>query len=182
MTDVLVTDIGGVVIDRKNGGRAPSFFIGDYRKAPEIPGAINGLAALYGRFGPRMFTLSRVFPEFKQKTREWFIANHFYRRSKIQAQQAYFCDEKTSKVSYYRDLQATHIIDDRVENIRHVLTCIAGGERLHPNLQLYLFCGNGHADDATYGADLPPSVHRAHSWRELVSHILNGKYHSAFPT
>jgi len=182
VADVLVTDIGGVVIDRRNGGREPSFFMGDHRMAPEIPGAIYGLAELYGRFGPMMYALSRTFPDFTKKTREWFISHDFHHRTSIGGQRAFFCDKKTAKVEYYVRLHATHIIDDRADNIRHVIDCIARGDALHPNLQLYLFCGNGHSDDPAYGADLPASVHRVRTWHEMVPLILRSEYHQALPT
>jgi hypothetical protein len=170
-TEVLFSDIGNVVIDRKNGGGEPSFSKGDHRMSPAIPGAIEGLGELRkARFGPMTYMLSRVGHEYAVKTHQWNVANHFYDLTGITVQRVLFCKEKTDKVEYYIEKQATHVIDDRVENLQHVLDRIRDGAPLHPKIQLILFCGNGHRNDPHYGTELlvHQNVRRVYSWEECV--------------
>ncbi len=172
VAEVLVSDIGNVIIDRINNHHEPSFLIGDHRKAPAIPGAIRGLAMLRSRFHDRRFTLSRTRYDFRRKTQDWFVANHFYRDTGIRLDQAFFCEEKSEKVKDYVQLKATHVIEDRAENVRHILDSIRDGQPLHPDLQIYYFRRNGDHEVLAYEDDFLSRVHYVSTWLAMVNLML----------
>lgn len=114
--DILGVDIGGVIIDRVNDDTDTSFFGDNYLATTAVPGAFASLARLApGRFGGRVFLVSKCGARVEAKTRDWLAYHDFHAQTGIPASHVHFCRRRPDKAEVCERLGVTHFIDDRLE-------------------------------------------------------------------
>jgi hypothetical protein len=76
-------DVGGVLIGISSGS-TDTMFAGDHRAAPEVAGAVDGVAALVAALGPpNVFIISKAGDSMARKTLEWMHARDFFGRTNM---------------------------------------------------------------------------------------------------
>lgn len=153
-------DVGNVVVDRKNDGGLHSFFKGDHRHSPEIPGALEGIRKLREN-GDEVYLISKVGGEFEEKTNDWFAFHNFYRFTGVRQDHVIYCPERFMKATYCEELHMTHFVDDRF-TVHHHLAALC--------MKLYLF--NPTEGDARMCRKCLPRVPHVFSWTELLEQHL----------
>jgi hypothetical protein len=114
----LGVDIGRVIIDgsaHPDGGDT-AFFAGDEQAmlaTPEVPGAVDAIAALVPRFGGRVWLVSKCGPATEARTLRWLAAHEFFARTGIPSDHVRFCRERADKRIHCEELGLTHFVDDR---------------------------------------------------------------------
>ncbi len=114
----LGVDIGRVIID---GGAHPAggdtaFFNGDeptMLATPEMPGAVEALAALVTLFAGRVWLVSKCGPKVQERTLRWLDGHDFYTRTGLDPTHVRFCRRRADKREHCVELKLTHFVDDR---------------------------------------------------------------------
>jgi hypothetical protein len=113
-------DIGRVIIDgsaHPDGGDT-AFFAGDEATmlaTPEMPGAVDAIARLVGRFGGRVWLVSKCGPRTQARTLRWLDAHDVYARTGLDPDHLRFCRTRPDKRRHCEDLALTHFVDDHPE-------------------------------------------------------------------
>ncbi len=120
--EALGVDMGGVIFERGASDVATSsFFAGDYRNATAIPEAMGTLWALvHGRFGDRVYLVSKCDKEAEQGIRKWLEDRWFFEFTDIPSDNVRFCRQRSEKAAICKELGITHFIDDRLEVLSHL--------------------------------------------------------------
>src|SRR5258706_15639415 len=94
-------DIGRVIIAGDSHPRGDTaFFEGDEATllaTPEVPGAVDAIAALVSRFGGRVWLVSKCGPRVQARTLRWLDGHDFYRRTGISPELVRFCRARADK-------------------------------------------------------------------------------------
>ena len=154
--EALGVDIGGVIIARGARGADTAFRREDALDTPEVEGAVDTIAELAGgRFGRRVFLVSKCGPRTRARTLRWLKRHRFFERTGLRAKHVRFCMERGEKAPICRELGITHFVDDRLDVLvslttvpyRYLLDVGGAG-------------GPGHAP--------PRSILRVSSWDEIA--------------
>ena len=114
-------DIGRVIIGTDTDKPA-LFFSRDYLKAPENPGALQGIQTLCERLGPEnIFLVSKCGQAVSEKTRDWLLYKDFYNFTGMGQDQVFFCRERHEKQGISAKLELDIFIDDRFTVLEHLL-------------------------------------------------------------
>jgi hypothetical protein len=113
-------DIGRVIIDGSAhpAGGDTAFFDGDEATmlaTPEMPGAVDAIAALVPLFGGRVWLVSKCGPRVQARTLRWLDGHDFYRRTGLPREQVRFCRTRPDKRIHCVQLGLTHFVDDHPE-------------------------------------------------------------------
>jgi hypothetical protein len=113
-------DIGRVIIDgpRHPGGGDTAFFHGDEAAmlaTPEVPGAVESIGRLVGRFGGRVWLVSKCGPRVQARTERWLDAHDLYGRTGLRRDHVRFCRRRADKRGHCVELGLTHFVDDHPE-------------------------------------------------------------------
>ncbi|MEV4619207.1 hypothetical protein AB0J74_10940 [Asanoa sp. NPDC049573] len=161
--EALGVDVGGVLVMLTHRDENSPVFRSTYLERPEMPGAIDALAALSReRFGDRVHVVSRCGEAMEARTLEWMARHRFFERTGITVDRVHFCRTREGKAPIAARLGLAHFVDDRLEVLSQMTTV--------PHR--YLF----RADDAEvepFRAHLP-SVTRVDSWTEIVRGLRGG--------
>lgn len=150
-------DIGGVIIAR-SGANDTSFLTEDYLNTPELPGAMQAIQRLVeGRFGPRVFLVSKAGPRARTRTMRWLKHNHFFERTGIKPKHIQFCLERNEKELICRELGLTHFIDDRLDVLASLKSV--------PNRFLF-------DPSSIDGSGVPRSIVVVKSWLDFAGMLL----------
>ncbi|MFC7545308.1 hypothetical protein [Plantactinospora sp. GCM10030261] len=155
-TNRLGVDIGGVIIQPADDDADTSFFGGNYLRTPQMPGAFDGLAALAGTFGERIWLVSKCGEQTQRRTLEWLAHHDFHHQTGIPPERVRFCRHRPDKAPIARDLGLTHFVDDRLEVLSY-LTSVPHRFLFRPR----------DTEVAAHSIHLP-GVHRVEGWAELV--------------
>ena len=160
---ILGVDVGGVILDFVPYMNTDRSFDGDnYLNTPEVPGAVETLAALNkGKFAGRIFLVSR-FKYDDRRIKEWLAHIDFYSRTSILEDHLYPCKERHEKEEIVRRLGVTHFVDDRAEVLSHMIGTVP---------HLYLF--QGLDEDRAAFAHMQGKMAFVQNWEELAR-LLGG--------
>lgn len=112
----LGVDFGGVIVERSDDTSDGSFFGTRPLDTPEMPGAIDTIAALAsGRFLGRVFVVSKASPRIEALTRQWMRHVDFHRRTGIFDANIVFVRDRLAKGEVCRKYGLTHFVDDRLD-------------------------------------------------------------------
>lgn len=158
------TDIGGVLIERKDDRGDTSFAI-QHLQTPDVPGAIDAVREIALRIGgENVFLVSKCKPQTEQRTLEWLAAHRFHEVTGVPRESVHFCRERVDKAPICRDLGVTHFVDDRLEVLGY-LTSV-------PNR--YLFRPET-AEVRRFEALLRFVRLRTDSWADIVRDVLTSR-------
>lgn len=111
--DVLVTDFGNVIVDRRLGNVTPEAFL----KQGPLPYAIDGLTKAVEKLGPeRVYIVSRVdSDEIGELYFNWLITQDIAKKTGllIDKEHVRFCADRTHKGAICYTVGATIVVDDR---------------------------------------------------------------------
>jgi hypothetical protein len=116
----LGVDIGRVLIDgaaHPEGGDT-AFFTGDTAtmlRTPEMAGAFETVADLFGLFGGRVWLISKCGARTQAKTIEWLTHHRFAERTGILPENWRFCRQRPEKAVHAAELGLTHFVDDKLD-------------------------------------------------------------------
>jgi hypothetical protein len=157
VTEALGVDIGGVIMRKMREGDT-SFFTGDYLRTPVVPGAFEALGILVGgRFGPRVYLVSKAGPRTQVKTLRWLKHRGFFAATGIKPKHVRFCLERADKHPIAVELRLSHFIDDRLD----VLLALKSVP------YRYLFEPEPRPD----APRVPRSIHRLAGWDDAVRRL-----------
>jgi hypothetical protein len=83
------------------------------RSTPEVPDAVECIAALVDRFGGRVWLVSKCGPKTRARTLRWLDQHEFYVRTAVAREYVRFCRERADKALHCAELELTHFVDDR---------------------------------------------------------------------
>lgn len=110
----LGVDIGRVIIA---GDGPDTSFVGgseeEALRAPAIPGAFEALARLRGRFGGRVWLVSKCGKRVEARTRSWLARHGFFEATAIDPAHLVFCRTRPEKAPICGSLGITCFVDDR---------------------------------------------------------------------
>lgn len=135
-------DIGGVL----------SPMAEDVATSAPLPGAIEALARLEARFGPRRYLVSKAGPHVERKTLRWLAELDFFGRTGIPRRNVVFCRERSDKAPICERLRITRFMDDRLEILGYLRTIVP---------TRILFVGSGPPP-----AIVPAGIQVVTSWAE----------------
>ena len=159
--ETLGIDVGGVIIDRVSDETDTSFFGDNHLRTPAVGDAFGTIRRLgEGRFGDRVYLVSKCGPAVQAKTLDWFAHHDFYRLTGIGPERVRFCRRRFEKASLCADLQITHFVDDRLEVLGYLVSV--------PNRFLF----RPLQREVERFAEFLPHVHRVESWRDLEGKLL----------
>jgi hypothetical protein len=93
-----------------------AFFEGDEAAmlaTPEVPDALESIAALVSIFGGRVWLVSKCGPRVEARTLRWLAGHDFYARTGVPRQHVRFCRARAEKRLHCAELGLTHFVDDR---------------------------------------------------------------------
>jgi hypothetical protein len=113
-------DIGRVIINgpAHPAGGDTAFFQGDEATlvaTPEMPGAVEVIARLVGRFDGRVWLVSKCGPRVQARTERWLAGHDFFGRTGVAPDHVRFCRTRPEKRGHCIELELTHFVDDHPE-------------------------------------------------------------------
>lgn len=158
--EALGVDIGGVIIARRAGGGDTAFDREDALDPPEVDGAVDTIRQLVdGRFGRRVYLVSKCGPRNRAKTLRWLKRHRFFERTGIKPKHVRFCMERSEKAPICRELGITHFVDDRLDVLVSLTTV--------PYRYLLDVPGAG-----ARGYTVPRSIMRVTGWDDIARALL----------
>lgn len=157
--DVLGVDVGGVIIDSVSEDPV----VGDrFGAAAQVAGAFEAIARLVeGRFGDRVWLVSRCSEDAEPRIRDWPERRDFFGATGVARDQVRFCRRRSDKAEICGALGVTHFVDDRLEVLSHLV-----GKVRH----LYLF--HSRVEDVERFRQFLPHVHETTRWDDILNELL----------
>lgn len=151
---IIGIDIGNVI----TGGDTDKnvLFSERYLDVVEIPGALQGVKELFGRFNGQVCLVSKCGGIVQAKTRHWLSHHNFYALTGVDPGHVFFCEKREGKAPICRFLGVTHFIDDRLEVLGYLDTV----------RHKYLFKPNER--EIARNVKYLPLVERVESWNGLL--------------
>jgi hypothetical protein len=119
MKDFLGVDVLNVIIEGRDS--ASQISGKDYLNAPEVDGAIEGLAELARlRFGQHIQLFTRCQRKSRQRRIEWLDHHNFWERVGIPRVLPMYCWTPEYKADVCRDKGITHFVDDDPLELLHL--------------------------------------------------------------
>jgi hypothetical protein len=107
----------------EDGRPDTSFLDADERGALEVPPTphmFDVVPGLVGRFGGRVWLVSKAGPRVERLTLRWLEHHAFYQRTGLRQDRVRFCRKREDKRAHAVALGLTHFIDDRVDVLGHL--------------------------------------------------------------
>jgi hypothetical protein len=161
--EALGVDFGGVIIDRVHEDRT-SDLRADYTAARPVEGAFAAIARLVaGRFGDRVWVVSRCDEANEPFILDWLERRGFYTTTGVARERVYFCRQRDEKAAICRSLGITHFVDDRLEVLSHLVGTVP---------TLYLF--RPRKQEVTSFSRVLPHVQQVRQWSDILDALLGG--------
>jgi hypothetical protein len=173
---VLGLDFGKVICGARTDseGDCSAFFGDRYLDAPQVPGACEGVSQLVSQLGnSKVFVVSKVRAQGRQRTREWLEHNKFYAATGLRAHHVFFCNSREEKAPICAALGITAFVDDAAD-VLAAMPAVPLRLLLLPPVVLPAKGAAGAAGAAGAGGGTDGGVVVARSWREVCAHILPG--------
>src|SRR3989344_5932467 len=163
MKESLGVDLGNVIIDHIGFGTTPEFFhSGDYNVIPPVPGVLDALRHLnQKRFHGNIFVVYNASDVADQKIISWLKSHNFFEQTGISPERVMRTQNGRDKSSVCNLYQATHFIDDRLEDLSHLI----GKEK-----KLYLLRPQRKEDEQYQ--DFLIHVQQVNSWNDIVQTLV----------
>lgn len=157
----LGVDIGNVIINhRLSDPNDKAFHEEYYSTIPETKDVFASLKILNEYFDGRVYLISKCSEWAQEKILHWLADNHFYQKTGIKRDHAYFVRERHEKDGVCRKLGITHFVDDRLEVLSHMIEST-------PHLFLY----QPNKDEVHTFAAFLSKVTVVEDWKEIVEKI-----------
>ena len=173
---VLGLDFGKVICGARTDseGNCSAFFGDRYLDAPQVPGAREGVSQLVSQLGnSKVFVVSKVRAQGRQRTREWLEHNEFYAATGLRAHHVFFCNSREEKAPICATLGITAFVDD-APDVLAAMPAVPLRLLLLPPVVPPAKGDAGATGAAGAGGGADGGVVVARSWREVCAHILPG--------
>lgn len=140
-----------------------SFFGGNFKATPPMPGSFAGIRTIVERAGPeKVFIISKAGKEIQDKTLAWMDANEFWKETGMLKENVHFCLKKSEKLPIAEQLGLHVFVDDYLDVLDFVIQA--------PTMKRGFWLEPDHKVAESVGEIHGLYTHAKH-WDGIVSHL-----------
>ena len=115
-------DIGGVIIDSFTNDGTDTDFRGDnFMETTPVDGMFVAVSSIVHHFGAGQVVIVSTCGEgIENKTRLWLEGNQFYKRTRFDPDNLYFCRTRAEEAPIAAGLKITDFVDDRADVLEYM--------------------------------------------------------------